>query len=194
MPNPTRALRIAAAAALLPLTAACGESTNIRASLPVVSDTLRAWAVTGTPLELPSALDLGVGGVVRPDVAGTAPLFDILFDLDPAGAVLLIPARAAAGNLGGGQVGFILSELDFGAVTRAPNNGYRYDTTTVAPVGRTVIMETANRVCLGTLVPRLYAKLVVDSVRAAERTVFFRIVHDPNCGFRGLVPDEIPRS
>jgi hypothetical protein len=194
MPNLTRARRAAATAALLPLLAACGESTNIRANSIVEADTLKVWAVTGTPIELPSALDLFVGGVVRPSVSGTAPLFDLLFDIDEEGEVVVVPARAATGRLGGGRVGLIVSEDAFDAVTRAPNNGYRYDTTTVVPQGRTVVMESESRACIGALVPRLYARFIVDSVRAAERVVFFRLVYDPNCGFRGLVPNELPRN
>ena len=38
----------------------------------------------------------------------------------------------------------------------------------------------------------LYAKMVVDSVRMSDRSLFVRLVSDPNCGFRGLVPGIVP--
>jgi len=39
-----------------------------------------------------------------------------------------------------------------------------------------------------------YTKLVVDSLDAFRRAVYFHSVHNPNCGYRSLVPGEVPRN
>ena len=36
--------------------------------------------------------------------------------------------------------------------------------------------------------------LVVDSIDVVRRAVFFRTVHDPNCGYRSLVPGVVPTN
>jgi hypothetical protein len=39
----------------------------------------------------------------------------------------------------------------------------------------------------------VYGKLKVDSIVPARRAIFFQVVSDPSCGFRSLVPGELPR-
>ena len=75
----------------------------------------------------------------------------------------------------------------------APSSGYKYDSTTVVSVGQTVIFDSRSRFCSGLFLPNIYAKLVVDSV-SANRLIFVRLAADPNCGFRGLVPGEVPKK
>jgi hypothetical protein len=48
--------------------------------------------------------------------------------------------------------------------------------------------------CLAYLSTIRYTKLVVDSIDVARRAIFFRTVHDPNCGYRSLVPGVVPKS
>ena len=48
--------------------------------------------------------------------------------------------------------------------------------------------------CLAYLSTIRYTKLVVDSIDVARRAVFFRTVHDPNCGYRSLIPGVVPKN
>jgi hypothetical protein len=36
--------------------------------------------------------------------------------------------------------------------------------------------------------------MVIDSIIPATRRLYGRLVIDPNCGYRGLVPDSIPTN
>jgi hypothetical protein len=40
----------------------------------------------------------------------------------------------------------------------------------------------------------LYTKFVVDSIDVARRAIYFRAVHDPNCGYRNLVAGAVPKN
>jgi hypothetical protein len=183
---------LAAAVAAVVSTTACGESTRIRAQNEVFSDTVIAWAINGTPPELPSALSVAEGVVKRAEGDLS---FELAFDLDEQGHVVLIPVRlVGVPSIAPGRVGFQLSTAPFEQVERAPSAGYQHDSLFVAPIGETVIVESESRVCITSLSPRLYSKLVVDSVRAVPREIYFRFTVDPNCGFRSLIPGTIPRS
>jgi hypothetical protein len=187
----SRFLLVAAAAALL-MTTACGQSTNIQAQNEVFSDTLLAWAINGTPPELPSALSVADGIVKRAEGDLT---FELAFDIDDQGRVVLIPVRlVGVPSTSPGRVGFQLSSTPFEQLERAPGSGYQHDSLFVAPLGSTVLMESESRVCIGFLSPRLYSKLVVDSVHAVPREIYFRLTADPNCGFRSLVPGTVPKN
>ena len=40
----------------------------------------------------------------------------------------------------------------------------------------------------------LYAKFVVDSINTTSRKLYTRVVVDPNCGYRMVVPDSVPTN
>jgi hypothetical protein len=39
----------------------------------------------------------------------------------------------------------------------------------------------------------IYSKIVIDSVKAADRVIFIRAVTDPSCGFRSFLPG-VPKN
>ena len=39
-----------------------------------------------------------------------------------------------------------------------------------------------------------FTRFVVDSVNSGSKLVYGRVVTDPNCGYRGVIPDSIPRN
>lgn len=178
--------------------AACGDPLGVKATAAVRFDTLSVYAMSGTPLTYPSAYSAGTGVVMRvePDIA-----FDIAFDLDANGKVRLIPARqvSAARTIGGlpqptPRVGMVVVKGTFESLTKAPGSGsYKYDSSLVVSPGEAVALEVASDACQFSLSQQLYAKLVIDSVKAQTRRIYFRATRDPNCGFRSLTPG-IPKS
>jgi len=176
---------------------ACDDTLGLRASFEVAFDTLSAYGITQSPLSFPVAYSAGTGLVVRidPELA-----FDVAFDLPGNNKVQIIPARRISTTrvLGGvptatPRVGIQLAQGSFESVTRAPSGGYVYDSTFVVSPGQGVVLELSGDACQFSLASQQYAKLVVDSIVAARRQVYFRAVRDPNCGFRSLQPG-VPKN
>jgi hypothetical protein len=85
----------------------------------------------------------------------------------------------------------------FDALREAPKTGYdTLSILTVAP-GTPIAVQLVNlfsNVCVFSLNGvAMYGKFVVDSIDQPNRRLFVRTVTDPNCGFRSLVPDSIPK-
>ena len=182
----------------LPLIAAFGCSSDPyapKASYPVISDTLRISALNGTAPEAQSGVRLISAASEVPDFAQQ---FDFALDLDVNGNVLLIPRSKIVTCTTACQLGVKIVRADsikFDSLYDAPKSGYQYDSLTVLPVGATAVFVTKELFCQPSNISTydLYAKMIVDSVHLAERAVFARVVADPNCGFRGLVPGTTPR-
>ena len=199
---PTRPTRVVVVA-LAVLAVACGDVNRPKASTPNLAIPYAVTAFTGAPVNMPTAISF-LGGSTRADSRFA---FDVAFDLDANGAVTVLPVRVVAGALGDaivqGQTGFPLKRVGllkvtgpFEAVREAPSTGYdtlSVQTVTPGTVLAVQLLDFAN--CFtGFGGSELYAKLTVDSVNAASRRIYARTVVDPNCGYRGLVPDSIPTS
>lgn len=163
-----------------------------RASLETTLDTLVVYPLRNPQPLLPAALDLYGAAAVRPGLrAGIVPNFDIAFDTDAQGRVLLYPARVIASPPGGSpRTGLQVVTTAFDALTSAPREGYRFDSLQVVSVGQTVAVEgqgvsASGLVCVSSTLP-LRAKLVVDSVARATGAIHLRVRTNPNCGFRSL--------
>lgn len=193
-----RPARLAAAGVVLgAAAAACNNNTapflgvarSETALLPFV-----VYPLSGDP-SLPAAVDLSGRRAVRPAIlAGAVINFDLAFDLDTQGRILVIPpARLAAPPSGSPRVGLQTRDESFDGLTRAPESGYRFDSTAVVTRGQTVVVQTSGTAC-STTYP-MHAKLVVDSVGAAGvgRPIYLRLRVNPNCGFRSLEPG-LPKS
>ena len=177
-----------AAVALL----ACGDPNEPVARHPTYADTLELYALNGAPRGAPSAVWVVGGAFGNPGVAIDARFeFDYALDIDGQSRPVLYPVRAvAAPFLGKHRVGVQQTDRAFDAITQAPRSGYTHDSLTVLTVGQVVLIETADPNACSALLGGgvIYAKMVVDSIRIATRRLFVRIVGDPNCGFRSLVP------
>lgn len=165
-----------------------------KASFPVISDTLRILALNGTAPEAPSAVRLISAASEVPDFAEQ---FDFAIDIDASGNVVLIPRSKVVTCTTTCQLGVRIVRADsvkFDAIYDAPKSGYKYDLLTLLPVGATAVLVTKEIYCQPSNISTydLYAKMVIDSVHLAERAVFARVVADPNCGFRGLIPGTTP--
>jgi hypothetical protein len=196
---PTRLTRVVVVA-LAVVAVACGDLTKPKASTPNLALSYTLSAFTGGPVNVANAINF-LGGSTRADSRFA---FDIALDLDPAGNVEILPVRYVAGSLGTAthlqQTGVPLKRVGlqkvtgpFEALREAPATGY--DTLSVQTITPGIVLavellDFAN--CYtGFGGSTLYAKLTVDSVDAYRR-IYTRTVADPNCGYRGLVPDSIP--
>jgi hypothetical protein len=182
---------------------ACNDPTQTATASAVVADTLTLWALTGTSPSFPSAYLAFRGAITRADGDFN---FDIAFDIDAAKRVVVYPQRLvgvpcipSAPNCGAAlgfkPVGLRRVAVPFDALEIAPAEGYVFDSTFAVAPGEALVMQVQSPdECLTTLSAVRYTKLVVDSINAARREVYFRTVHDPNCGYRGLVPGVVPKN
>jgi hypothetical protein len=183
-----------AAAAML----ACGDPNAPVANYPNYADTLELYTMNGAPRGAPTAILLfnGVGGSPAVVTDGSF-RFDVAVDIDAQGSPVLYPVRTvAAPFLGAHRVGIRRTTESFDAILRAPESGYTYDSVAVVRIGEVVLIESADPVACSlsglSFGGVIYAKMMVDSVRVADRRVFARVTADPNCGFTSLAVPGVP--
>jgi hypothetical protein len=179
-------LALAVIASALALTA-CGDPQGILAQLPTVIDSYQVYALTGTPASLPSGINTYIRSAVRVD--GNAN-FDVAFDLDGTGKVLVYPVQRVVSTITGTrQVGLKKVAGAASTVTIAPTGTY-LDSAVVATPGDVIVVQAArnggNDVCQFDISPYIYTKLVIDSVSVPTRSIFVGATLDPNCGFRSF--------
>ena len=169
------------------LAAACGNPLGLQAYIPNRRDTLVSlYALSGTPVSLPSGYSIGARQAVRTDQALS---FDFAFDIDTAGRPVLLPTGAL--KLGQ-QSGLQTSSLAFDSIRIAPTTNYQRDSAVVIGDSSVVIAHSGPLTCptLTGLTAVYYAKLQVlniDTTAAPNgRRVDFKILTDINCGYRGL--------
>jgi hypothetical protein len=162
------------------------------AALPPYITTETLYAITGTPLQYPSAYDLMRQIPVRTD---RTPSLDFAFDLvvdslNDTVAVLL--PRGALGLYRDG--GLQLTSLEYDSVSFAPNSGYSEGTPVPVGVGSVVLAASRSQTCnIGYVYP-LYAKMEVAALDRAARSITLHMLIDPNCGYRSLDSTSIPPS
>ena len=182
-----RAWSIPAVTGLVLLAAACGEPFGLPvARIENVIDTVSLFALDGTPVATPSAYHIETGTAVRTDRTGT---FDFAFNITAAGAPVLLPTGAL--GLGGGAA-VQATTLAFDSILIAPGGGWLQDSSVAADSGKVVLARSRLTVCTFGASVFYYAKLEVLRIDTAARRIDFRILVDPNCGYRGLEPG-IPR-
>jgi len=149
-----------------------------------VVDTVSLYALSGTPVSLPSGYSLISRHTVRTDQGSP---FDFAFDIDTAGTSRLYPTGALKlGQLSGLQ----LSAQEFDSIKIAPTSNYKLDSAQVVNVNTVLILHSSSFTCSYGLPGVLYAKLHVleiDTTSAPNgRRIDFEILTDSNCGYRGL--------
>lgn len=161
----------------------CGNLTGVPASLPTTSDSGVVYAINGAPPGAPSALHVFSGTLQAAD-ANFA--FDVAFDIDANGNVVVLPQRAVASGLATTHaVGLQTVTTSYDALTSAPKSGYRADTALVTTVNRVIVVQSqdANACGVSLTGTTLYAKLVVTAVDLQARQLTLKFTTDPNCGF-----------
>jgi hypothetical protein len=174
---------------------ACGDPTNLKANSFNSVDTLFVFALSGTPPTYPSGVSIVGRSAVRVDgFAG----FDVAFDINASGKAVIYPVKLVVTSPGGSRpVGLQKAAGSFETVLEAPSTGYENDSSLVLAPGETVVIQSAhngtNDICQYALSPYLFAKIAVDSVNLASRTIYLQLGLDPNCGFRSFASG-IPTS
>ena len=174
---------------------ACGDPTSLQAHTPTSVDSLYVFALSGTPPTYPSGVSIIARQAVRVDGFGG---FDVAFDIDASGNAVVYPVKLVVAMPGGArQVGLLKIPAAFDRILEAQEAGYEKDSSLVVAPGETVVIQAAHNgsqdVCQFALSPYLYAKIGVDSVNLASRTIYFQLGLDPNCGFRSFASG-IPKS
>ena len=166
---------------------ACGDPTSLSANLLTSVDTLSVFALSGTPPSYPSGISILARQPVQ--VNGFA-AFDVALDINAAGNAIVYPIKLVVGSGGARPVGMQKATGAFETVLEAPVTGYNTDDPLVLLPGETVVIQSAyggqDDVCRFAVSPFLYAKIGVDSVNLATRTVYIKLGVDPNCGFRSF--------
>ena len=194
---PTRCARVASVA-LAVLGVACGDPTLAKATFASGLATNTLYALTGAPATAPTALSFLSG----PSHASATFAFDVAFDLDANNRTVVLPVRVLAGALAGvrKRVGLQILPGSFASILEVPPTGYdTLGVKTLVPGAVLAVELQDGTACFSSfnqsvLTSQLiYAKLVVDSVDASTRRIFTRSVVDPNCGYREVVPDSVPK-
>ncbi|MEX2182573.1 MAG: hypothetical protein WD771_11060 [Gemmatimonadaceae bacterium] len=178
-----RAVR-AAAALVVVGAVACEDPFKPTAEFSTVETTFEIWALTGSPTAFPSVLLVPQRLVVRPDAAGS---FDLGFDIDPSGRLLVLPVTKVVQALAGPrQIGIIRATDAYADITAAPTRGWVLDSTFTFDVGESFIVRVQTLFCSGTFFSEVYAKYQVDSIFPTERRIKLTGRVNPNCGFRSF--------
>jgi hypothetical protein len=175
------------------LTTACGDPNRLEAVAATVTDTTVVYALSNPDINLPSAYNIPE---ITPVRATGAFNYDIAFNISAAGKAVFIPMALLAVDFQTGihPVGLLKVPGTFDAVTIAPREGYVFDDSLTVDPGEVIVVQaTVPRYCGFPYPQQMYAKFVVDSVKVAEKAVYFRLVVDPSCGFRSFLPG-IPRE
>jgi hypothetical protein len=192
MTSRSRLFLASAAAVTVAAIGACGDPTGTRGEIAVVEDTVTLYALNGSHPAAPVGFSI-LDGSLRP--LNSAFAFDVALDLDAQGRVVVYPARMLAGNLVPTSLAGVRKvDGTWSSVTEAPTSGYRADSAVTLAVGEVAVVQVATEICTYALRGvNVYGKFVVDSIRPAGREIFGRLLNNPNCGFRSLVPG-VPRD
>lgn len=189
---PVRFAALLASFGTLLSASACSDPLAAKATLAVQTDTLVAFALSGTSPSFPAALNTVFRTVVRVDADHN---YDVAFDIDAQNNVKVIPVRLMGGaTTAARRVGIQKTTQSYAALTKAPSSGYVYDSVAVVKPGESLAIElTSTDQCVFTFSSLLYSKIGIDSVNTATRQIYFQVTHDPNCGFRSFLPG-VPKN
>lgn len=165
----------------------CSGSTDPVAQFETVTFKSSVYAINGTPIGVPSAINTATGATVR---AESSYDFDVAFDLDAQGRPVVLTQRRIGRpvTISGHAVSLQLANTTFDAFTAAPRNGWVIDSLLTVDVGVVFAVRAQTVACQFNLSTHLYSKMVVDSVDVPNRRMWLTTLADPNCGFRELIP------
>lgn len=164
---------------------ACGGGSQLPpASGFNVEARVRIFAVTGTPIHLPSGWAILFADAIRFDQSAG---FDFAFDIDPSGQPVFKPLGAFGLLQPSGNAGLQHTQLTWDEIKLAEINGYIVDRPVPIAVGdRLFARSTVTAFCFNG--SPTYAKIEVLDIEMDVRAVTFNILSNPNCGLRGLEP------
>ena len=182
-----RALTGVALAATL---TACKGLTSIDASFQNVTASDTVFALNGGPPNGVNTIKFFDGVVLH---ANQGFAFDVAFDLDASGNVVIIPVKAVSTTFPNTAYSVGLQRVtgSFPSVLEAPKDGYRADTAMTVGIGQTIVAESRDviGVCAFSLKGQsYYSKLVIDEVDPLLKRIVFTVTVNRNCGFRSFAP------
>ena len=182
------ALLLAASALAL---AACSDPFKLKAQYANEPFTYSVYGMSGAgPANAPAALDLLGRSPMRVD--GTFG-FDIAFDFDGHGKILIIPQKLVGTPMSGARVvGLQRLSGSYESILEAPLHNWMLDSALAVIPGDVVGVRLSTASCVYQLSTEMYAKIVVDSLGSGG-LMYGRGVFNPNCGFRSYadgVPDK----
>ncbi len=185
----SRALVLCVTVLTTAVVSACGADNNLLspAFFENFDRQFEFWAISGTSAALPAGYQFTTESLVRPQVLGNGTInFDVAFDLNAAGKVVVLPVRLVAPLPPGRSpsVGFLRWSAAYEQLQRAPDRGYVADTTAVLGVGETISVQLTNSGC--NFGEPFYAKLTVDQIDVPARRMLVRVLVNRNCGYRSL--------
>lgn len=154
------------------------------ATVENVNAAIEVWALTGSPTNFPTVHLVPQRLTVRPDAAGS---FDLGFDIDAEGRLLVLPVNQVVTPLGGNRsIGILKAEVPYADIDAAPRSGYVFDSTATFEVGDVFVVRVQTLFCSTELRDHVFAKYSVDSIFPAERRIRLSGRVNPNCGFRSF--------
>ena len=163
---------------------ACEDPFAPTADSPNFTAVFEVWALTGAPTSYPTVILVPQALVVRPDAAGS---FDVGFDIDPNGRLLVVPmSRIVLPLTGVRSIGIIRTSEIFNTILDAPRSGWTFDSTLTVNVGQSFLLRVQTQFCSGQLRNEIYAKYNVVEVDIVERRIVLNGFVNPNCGFRSF--------
>jgi hypothetical protein len=187
---PARIQRGVFACALLVCAAivgACDGPSNVPGQSENATQAFFVHALNGSPSAASTGITFPGRSVTRIDGSYQ---FDLAFDIDAAGNVVLYPPELVGQDPSGNRlVGVITGIGSYEAITEAPTVGYTVDSVTTIGRGQAVAVQAQEPICLSAnpVAPYLYAKLVVDSIDIVGRGIYGRAMIGGDCGYRQLV-------
>ena len=163
--------------------ASCGNPLGLPpAFISNTVDTVSLYALSGTPVSLPSGYSIIGQSAIRTDQGLP---FDFAFDIDSTGQAVLLPTGAL--RLGK-QSGLQISTQPFDSIKLAPTSNYNLDSAQVVDSNSVLILHSSSVTCSFNIPAVYYAKLHVLAIDTTPnvRRIEFEILNDLNCGYRGL--------
>lgn len=183
--RPVRRGRAVAFVALVALAvSACSDPFKVTAQYANTSFAFSLFALSGSgPANAPAAIDFGSLGAVRVDGSFN---FDVAFDFDGTGKIRILPQKLVGASVGGARsVGLQRVTGVYETVLLAPAKGWVLDSAVTVLPGEVVVVRLTSSGCVYQLSSELYAKFVIDSVKAGG-LMFGRGMTNPNCGFKSF--------
>ena len=165
---------------------ACSDPFKVTAQYANTPFAFSLFALSGSgPANAPAAIDFGTLGAVRVDGSFG---FDVAFDFDGTGKIRVIPQKLVGTSIGGSRtVGLQRVTGVYETVLLAPSKGWVLDSALSVLPGEVVVVRLTSTGCVYQLSSELYAKFVIDSVKAGG-LIFGRGMTNPNCGFKSFEP------
>jgi hypothetical protein len=146
-------------------------------------DTATVYAITGTPVHLPSGYAMIEARPVRLDQSSNA---DFAFDITPDGRAVLLPGRVIGQPGSGGlDPGIQKASLAFEEIRVAARQGYVSRDTVVAAAGDVFYLRSRIAPSCFFGLP-YYGKMKILRIVEDQRAIVLQLLINFNCGYRGL--------